>query len=192
MKYVALVVILIVIAGCTNNPALPTLNSIPTQANSPLVPTRVAQPTYSPYPTPLTSAMSTPAASASEEAEVKNIVEGFGKRLQNVSLLSPQVLEEMRTQYAEFVSSDMLQKWIGDLSQAPGRAVSSPWPDRIEITSMTKTASDQYIVTGHIVEVTSLEVVSGGSGEEIPVHLTVQKLAGRWLITGYGQEDRQQ
>ena len=71
-----------------------------------------------------------------EEAEIRSVVVGFGKRLQLVSLQSPNASQEIEAQYGGFVASTLLEAWMGDISQAPGRIVSSPWPDRIEITSM--------------------------------------------------------
>ncbi len=143
-------------------------------------------------PAPPPSATLTPTASSSEEAEIKTFVEGFGKRLQTVSLQSPQASEEIRRQYAGFVSSELLQTWMSDPSQAPGRIVSSPWPDRIEITSLTKVTPHGYSVTGRIVEVTSMEVVRGGIAGEIPIRLIVQTIQGHWVITEYAQGNRQQ
>src|SRR5512138_2049880 len=66
--------------------------------------------------------------------EVKDLVENFGKRLQTVSLLAPDAAQELQKQYSGFVAPTLLERWISDTSKAPGRMVSSPWPDRIEIT----------------------------------------------------------
>jgi len=82
----------------------------------------------------------------------------------------------------------LLTLWLRDPSQAPGRFVSSPWPDRIEIVSLAQEAPDRFRVTGFIVEVTSMELVSGGAANKVPVVLTIQKEQGRWLITEFAQE----
>jgi hypothetical protein len=63
--------------------------------------------------------------------------------------------------------------------------VSSPWPERIEITSITKTKSDEYAVTGNVVELTSAEVNTGGYADKIPIRVRVQKINGDWLIVDY-------
>jgi len=123
-----------------------------------------------------------------EESEVRAVVEEFGKELQFVSLQSPDAVEAIREMYSQYVSPVLLDQWISDLSQAPGRFVSSPWPDRIEITSITKTKPNEYSVTGYVVEVTSIEVYSGGAANKIPVRITLQKSQGRWLITKYAED----
>ena len=44
------------------------------------------------------------------------------------------------------------------------------------------------MATGFVVEVTSMEVVSGGAAAKIPVRIVVQKDQGRWLITEYAED----
>ena len=122
------------------------------------------------------------------QAEVRDLVENFGKRLQTVSLQAPDAAQEIQTQYAEFVSPALLEMWVNDVSRAPGRMVSSPWPDRIEIATLSKESSDRYEITGFVVEVTSTEVVGGGAAARIPVHMVVQRGQGRWLISEYAEE----
>jgi hypothetical protein len=126
--------------------------------------------------------------SADEETEIRDLVENFGKKLQTVSLLSPDAAQEMEKQYSEFVVRTLLDAWTGDISKAPGRFVSSPWPDRIEITTLEKKGSDRYEISGFVVEVTSVEVVNGGAAAKIPVHIVVQKDQGHWMITEYAEE----
>ncbi len=75
---------------------------------------------------------------------------------------------------------------MNDLSSATGRVVSSPWPDRIEITSIVREA-DRYVVVGFVVEVTSMDVVSGGAAAKNPVRIVLEKQEGRWLITEYAE-----
>lgn len=130
----------------------------------------------------------TTAGNAAQEAEIRDLVENLGKRLQDVSLLSPDARQEMQNQYSEFVSPTLIAAWMHDVSKAPGRIVSSPWPDRIEITSLTKEGLDRYVITGSVVEITSVEVVSGGAAVRVPVRIVLQKDQGRWLITGYAEE----
>lgn len=126
-----------------------------------------------------------------EERTVRYVVESFGKRFQNVSLQSPNATQMLQEQYAEWVSSDLLGIWMNDPSKAPGRIVSGPWPDRIEISTLTQESPDRYVITGFIVEVTSMEVVSGGAAAKIPVRIVVQKDQGRWLITEYEHTEDQ-
>jgi hypothetical protein len=134
--------------------------------------------------------ISTPTAvsNPSEEIEIRDLVESFGKRLQAVSLLAPNVAQEVQNQYSEFVSPSLLEMWMSDISKAPGRIVSCPWPDRIEITTLLQEGSDRYVITGLVVGITSTEVVSGGAAAKIPVHIVVQRGQGRYLITEYAEE----
>jgi hypothetical protein len=123
-----------------------------------------------------------------EEVEVMVIVEDFGKTLQTISLQSPNAAEEMKENYSPFVTPQLLKKWVNNISTAPGRIVSSPWPDRIEITSIKKRSSTEFSITGDIVEVTSMELVNGRAANRIPVHITVEKVQGNWMIAEYEQE----
>jgi len=124
----------------------------------------------------------------SDETEIRDLVTNFGKRLQNVSLLAQDAAQEIQNQYSEFVSPTLLEVWTKDVSQAPGRMVSSPWPDHIEVTTLSKKASDRYEITGSVIEVTSTEVVNGGVAARIPVRMTVQKDQGSWYIAAYTEE----
>jgi hypothetical protein len=122
-----------------------------------------------------------------EEPEIKSVVENFGKRLAMVSLQSALAPQDIKDQYSEFVSPVLLEFWMNNVSKAPGSVVSSPWPDRIEVTSLTKTASDKYVVTGSVVEITSVDMVKGGVADKLPVRIAVQKIQGRWVITEYAE-----
>jgi hypothetical protein len=66
--------------------------------------------------------------------------------------------------------------------------VSSPWPDRIEIITLSREDSDRYEITGFIVEVTSTEVGSDEAAAKIPVRIGVQRAQGGWLISEYAEE----
>jgi len=120
----------------------------------------------------------------SDEDAVANLVEDFGKNLQKVSLLAPKdlVSESMQENYGTFVSPALLAEWRDDPQKAPGRMFSSPWPDRIEIGSVKKLAADAYEVKGEIIEITSVEKVSGGAAAKQAVSLVVKKINNRWLI----------
>lgn len=164
MRYLALattLLALVSLAACTSLPATPT----PT-----------------PAPTP------TAASNATEEAEVRDLVEKFGKRLQNISLQSPAAAKVMQKQYGGLVAPSLLDGWMKDPLNAPGRMVSSPWPDRIEIATMAKEAPDRYVVTGVVIEVTSVELLQGGAAAEIPVRIVAERDQGQWLITEYAEQ----
>lgn len=139
-----------------------------------------------PFATPCTHSKSvTP---SDEEVAARYVVESFGKRLQNVFLQSPNVDQTIREQYAEWVAPELLEIWTKDTSRAPGRVVSSPWPDRIEILSIAQEGATRYVVTGFVVEVTSVELVNGGAAAKVPVRIVVEKREGRWIITDYAEE----
>jgi hypothetical protein len=54
--------------------------------------------------------------------------------------------------------------------------VSSPWPDRIEVTEIQKTGDEEYEVMGNIIEVTSAgERRRSRVAAERPITLTVVK-----------------
>ncbi len=137
------------------------------------------------------SACTSTQTNPADETNVRGVVEGFGQRLKLVSLLSPSAAEDMQAQYSENVTSTLLEQWMSSLETAPGRIVSSPWPDRIEITSMKKTNSNEYSVAGNVVEITSTELNAGGYADKIPVKIKVQKSDDRWLIVTYVQEQVQ-
>ncbi len=114
--------------------------------------------------------------------EVRSLVEDFGGKLQSVSLLAPEDIlkESMEENYGQLVSQDLIEKWLEDPENAPGRLVSSPWPDRIEILAIDKLAEGKYGVEGEIVEITSNEDEEGIGR---PITLTVENIDGNWLIS---------
>lgn len=120
-----------------------------------------------------------------DNKEVANLVENFGKKLQLVSLLAPKdiLIKSMQENYGNFVTLELLSKWESDPLNAPGRLVSSPWPDRIDIQSVKQISKDSYEVKGEIIEITSVEQKSGGIAAKRPITLTVKKIDDRFLIT---------
>lgn len=123
-------------------------------------------------------------SSISEKEEIKRLVESFGSKLQYVSLLAPKdILEkDMQEHYGEYVSKQLIEKWVNDPMNAPGRQVSSPWPERIEIISINKVAEATYEVQGEIIEITSVEKQNGGFAVKRPITLIVKKIDDHWLI----------
>jgi ABC-type methionine transport system ATPase subunit len=61
-----------------------------------------------------------------EQTVIKDLVENFGQSFKNVSLSSPNIKDELRQAYKDFVSPELLEQWQQNPSQAPGRIVSSP------------------------------------------------------------------
>lgn len=120
-----------------------------------------------------------------DEQDVRALVEAFGKTLQMVSLTAPKdvVAKSIEENYSDYVTPELLQKWQADPQSAPGRMVSSPWPDRIDILRTEMCDKDQYSVHGEVIEVTSVELVNGGVAAKRPVTIVVQKVNNRWLIS---------
>lgn len=119
-----------------------------------------------------------------EEQAVSAVVGEFGKKLQTVSLLAPDDIlkESIQESYGELVTSGLLENWLQEPQNAPGRTVSSPWPDRIEIESIEKISDDTYEVNGKVIEITSTEQENGGAAAKYPITLTVKSLDDSWLI----------
>lgn len=138
----------------------------------------------------------TPETPENDQAAVSKLVEDFGKRLKNVSLLAPEdaVAKSIKDNYAAYVSPALLAHWQDDPQSAPGRVSSSPWPERIEIADTKKISDTKYQINGKIIEVTSVEMASGGYAAKRPVVLVAEKADNKWLITvvklaGYEQTD---
>lgn len=114
-------------------------------------------------------------------SSIKSQITTFGSRLKNVSLLSPNVKNHIETEYNPFVSPELLAQWQAHPSEAIGRTVSSPWPDRIDVVEITK-QSDAYTVEANVIEITSADKPFEPAAI-YPITLTVQKIDGQWLIT---------
>lgn len=121
---------------------------------------------------------------------IKILVDGFGKVLKNVSLLSPpDILEnDMKKYYGPFLSEELLSKWIKDPSEAPGRLTSSPWPDHIEITDVKKITVDRYEVTGNVIEMTSVEAEKGGYADKYEINLIAERINKKWFIAEFNKK----
>jgi hypothetical protein len=113
---------------------------------------------------------------------VTNLVTNFGLNLQKVSLLAPEdiVKTSIKENYGDFISPNLFSTWQNDPQNAPGRLVSSPWPDRIEILSIEKLSEVAYKVEGEIIEITSDKTIAA----KRPVTLLVKMINNRWLIDG--------
>jgi hypothetical protein len=119
------------------------------------------------------------------EAQIKSLIEEFGKKIQNVYLTSPEekVKQDIEENYRDFLSPDLLASWIENPFQALGRLTSSPWPDRIEVENIEKINDSQYQVKGKIIEITSVEAIEGGAAVTRDITLIVDKINGKWLIS---------
>lgn len=119
-----------------------------------------------------------------EKNEVIKFVQGFGGQLKMVSLLAPEDIlkETMNEYYGDYASAQLIEKWLKDPVAAPGRLTSSPWPGRIDVLTVEKTAENEYVVKGNIIEFTSVEMEEGGIAAKREITLNVKKTDGRWII----------
>jgi hypothetical protein len=91
----------------------------------------------------------------------------------------------MEQYYSSYVTPELLTQWEAAPTSSPGRLTSSPWPDRIDITSVTQNPDGSYMVSGNVAEITSVEETQGGVADTYPVVLTVENRDGQWLIASW-------
>jgi hypothetical protein len=117
-----------------------------------------------------------------DEASVREVVVNFGRAMKEVPLLGPPaaVAVAMDEAYGKYVLQDLIDAWKSTPAAAPGRRTSSPWPDRITITSVAQESESSYAVGGDVVETTN-----AGDGETYPVTLEVKWLHNEWIITDF-------
>ncbi len=129
----------------------------------------------------------------SERNEIIKLVQNFGEQLKMVSLLAPEdiIKENMEKHYGEYVTLKLIEDWLNDPMKAPGRFLSSPWPERIDILEVEKLSEDEYEVTGNIIELTSVELKEGGIALKKSIILNIKKYDGKWLIDAFnfGESD---
>lgn len=120
----------------------------------------------------------------SERNEVTKFVQSFGEQLKMVSLLAPEDIlkESMEEYYGDYVSPELIEKWLKDPVAAPGKLTSSPWPGRIDVLSVEKIDEDKYEIKGNIVEFTSVEMEEGGIAAKREITLEINKTDGKWMI----------
>ena len=127
-------------------------------------------------------AVSTPTV---KERPPEEVVQELGHRMKQVSTTaSPEIAAKaIREAYSGLVHPRLLEAWVASPAEAPGRPVSSPWPERIEITRSTHSSNDAT-VRGVLVEATST-----GEGPRTPVLIHLQRVDGSWLITDYATQE---
>lgn len=122
---------------------------------------------------------SAPNTSSTDRATISQLVTDFGNQMQSVSVLAPDASSTIASAYELYVTPALLSQWEGDPRNAPGRQTSSPWPDHIEITDITPSASS-YIVSGDIVLMTS----TGEAGRQHFI-ATVVSENNQWYIADF-------
>ncbi|MBI2610110.1 hypothetical protein HYW53_02950 [Candidatus Giovannonibacteria bacterium] len=123
--------------------------------------------------------------SDTSEAEIRALVSNFGGALKKVTRLAPREIyvKSIQENYSDFITPELMKKWEEDPASALGRQTSSPWPERIEISEIKKISDTSYEVKGEIIEVTSMEVTSGGIAAKRSAEFTVDKLGEKFLIS---------
>lgn len=103
-------------------------------------------------------------AAVCDTADARAVVERFGERLRDVSLLAPDstVRDQIRQAYAPYVTRGLLDAWVARPDSAPGRKVSSPWPDRIRIDTVSPAGLHTCRVVGQLIYATSVNETQGG------------------------------
>jgi hypothetical protein len=126
------------------------------------------------------------AESSCEGPGATHVVERLGERMKHVSLQAADsvIVRQIREAYAPLVTPDLLETWIGNPAHAPGRQVSSPWPDRIEVRSVKAGRDNSCLVEGEVVYLTSVELTEGGTAARESV--TLQVVAdSAWRVSAY-------
>ncbi|MCX6063355.1 MAG: hypothetical protein NTV26_04075 [Caldiserica bacterium] len=115
---------------------------------------------------------------------IYQVVGEFGARLKNVVITTSDqdVITAVDFNLKQLVTDRLYQVFVQDKSRIPGRYVSSPWPDRIEIDSTQMLDSASYTVHGRLVLMTDDTVAHGGNAGEALITLTLKKVNGIWLI----------
>jgi hypothetical protein len=130
-------------------------------------------------------------SASSPENAASSTVASFGEALQQVSILAPNASSTIASTYAPYVDPTLLAGWEADPSSAPGRVVSSPWPDHIQINSVTPQGAG-YIVDGDMVFMTSNNVENGGNAGTAPVVIQLEEENGAWVIVAFQSQTTQQ
>lgn len=92
------------------------------------------------------------------EAKARSTATQFVSELKNVSLMADtEALQSaMDEHYGPYATPDLLKQWKASPETAPGRDVSSPWPDRIFIKDVSE-QGDGYIINADVLYVSSVE-----------------------------------
>jgi len=122
--------------------------------------------------------------SAADINAIYQVVGEFGARLKDVVITTSDqdVITAVDFNLKQLITDRLYQVFVQDKIRIPGRYVSSPWPERIEINSIQMLDSGSYTVHGSQVVMTDDTVAHGGNAGEEPITLTLKKVSGVWLI----------
>jgi len=115
---------------------------------------------------------------------IYQVVGEFGARLKDVYITAPNqnIITAVDFNLKGFITNRLYQVFVQDKIRIPGRYVSSPWPERIEIASVQMLDSGSCTVNGSQIVMTDDTLAHGGNAGEEPITLTLKKVNGIWLI----------
>jgi hypothetical protein len=122
--------------------------------------------------------------SAADINAIYQVVGEFGARLKDVVITTSDqdVISAVDFNLKQLITDRLYQVFVQDKIRIPGRYVSRPWPERIEINSVQMLDSGSYTVHGNQVVMTDDTVAHGGNAGEEPITLTLKKVNGVWLV----------
>lgn len=120
------------------------------------------------------------------EEQVRGVVYGFGDELSLVSLVgtSASTTESMDRRYSYYIRPDLLSSWKERPQTALGRQSVLPWPDHIDIRSLTDNKNGTYTVEATLVGTTQ-GIDPASLAKEVPVRFTVSQGPDGWQISAY-------
>lgn len=123
-------------------------------------------------------------ASNADDSAIRSRMQEFGAKFKSVSLLAPDAAKQIANTYGPYASAELIAQWQKDPSLAPGKQTSSPWPERLDVVSVSPEGPDGYLVEANVIE-----MVNGPSGLEpigvYAVGMRVEKPADSWVITEF-------
>ncbi|MBP9710906.1 MAG: hypothetical protein KBD50_01440 [Candidatus Pacebacteria bacterium] len=121
--------------------------------------------------------------SAETDMAIRTMITEFGGTLKNVSLLSPTVSADIAAHYNVYLAPELLAAWQANPSEALGRNTSSPWPDRIEVVTVSPIGDSQFQAEANVIEVTNADTPFEPAAV-YPVTLIIkEEPAGQYWIT---------
>jgi hypothetical protein len=115
---------------------------------------------------------------------IYKVVGEFGARLKDVVITASDqsVITAVDFNLKQLITDRLYQVFVQDKIRIPGRYVSSPWPERIEIAAVQMLDSGSCTVNGSQIVMTDDTLAHGGNAGETPITLTLKKVNGAWLI----------
>jgi hypothetical protein len=95
------------------------------------------------------------------------------------------VAREIRQAYGPYVTSHLLAEWAANPSRAPGREVSSPWPERIEVRAVHAAGPETCRIEADVVYASSAPPTSDTVVLRRPVTLIVRKEEDGWRVSAF-------